>query len=60
MAWSDRPCVFGQVTHAGSPVLSQEHRRSDSALTYNFKQSQIDHHSAVAAINLVSGVTKLQ
>lgn len=52
--------MFGQVTHAGSPVLSQEHRRSDSALTYNFKQSQIDHHSAVAAINLVSGVTKLQ
>lgn len=41
------------------PPPSQEHQKSDSDLTCNFKQNQIDHHYAVANINLVSCMTKL-
>lgn len=39
-------------------LLSQKHKKSDSGLTCNFKQNQIDRH-AVANINLASCMTKL-
>lgn len=40
-------------------LLSQEPHKSDSTLTYKFKQNLIDHHYAVVDISLVSCVIKL-